>query len=381
MEKLKKIAIVVVGYNRYESIKRLLDSLTDANYPHGLEIPLIISLDCNDNEKLKLFVNNFEWNYGKKKVILHEKRLGLKAHILQCGDYSQDYDGIILLEDDLIVSPNFFNYSLAAIDYFDEDSSIAGISLYSNKINQTAMLPFEPEISKYDNFFVQYAQSWGQLWSAKQWSDFKSWLEDNMDRDFSEDYIPWNVRQWGEKSWLKYHILYCIEKNKFFSYPYVSLTTNFSEIGEHNLKPNTSFQVQLDLRIDYHYKFGDISDDDSVVYDAFFERLYKNNNCLQNIQLNTICFDLYGKKENFSNYDYIASTQKMPKKVINTFGLVLRPHERNIINFIDGKNIFLYENKDGRIENKMNRDINYYYRLVGKKNFKKLFLDILRAYF
>ena len=40
-------AIVIVGYNRINSIKRLLNSVVSAYYPEG-EIDLIISLDYSD---------------------------------------------------------------------------------------------------------------------------------------------------------------------------------------------------------------------------------------------------------------------------------------------------------------------------------------------
>ena len=40
----EKIAIIVVGYNRLSSLKRLLGSLLRADYPDK-DVPLIISLD------------------------------------------------------------------------------------------------------------------------------------------------------------------------------------------------------------------------------------------------------------------------------------------------------------------------------------------------
>ena len=42
-------AIVVAAYNRSVSLKRLLTSLLNANYTGCQDIPLIISIDKNDN--------------------------------------------------------------------------------------------------------------------------------------------------------------------------------------------------------------------------------------------------------------------------------------------------------------------------------------------
>ena len=46
-----RIAIVVVGYNRLDSISRLLSSLLLADY-HNSNVPLIISIDCSGNQEL-----------------------------------------------------------------------------------------------------------------------------------------------------------------------------------------------------------------------------------------------------------------------------------------------------------------------------------------
>ena len=67
-EDLSHNAIVVVGYNRIASIKRLLSSLTIACYDD--EVPLVISIDRSGNEELYAYVNNFSWKHGNKYVII-----------------------------------------------------------------------------------------------------------------------------------------------------------------------------------------------------------------------------------------------------------------------------------------------------------------------
>ena len=81
------IAIVVVCYNRPTAAKRLLDSLNTANYPHD-NVPLIISVDCSNNQEMYDLANTFEWKHGPKYPVIHTERLGLKKHIYECGDYT-----------------------------------------------------------------------------------------------------------------------------------------------------------------------------------------------------------------------------------------------------------------------------------------------------
>ena len=101
-------AIVVVGYNRIVSIKRLLKSLQEAYYA-SIAVPLVVSIDKSDCTELYDFVENFEWTHGNKYVIIQEKKRGLKEHIYRCGDLSKFFKSVTILEDDLYVSPLEFN--------------------------------------------------------------------------------------------------------------------------------------------------------------------------------------------------------------------------------------------------------------------------------
>ena len=80
-------AIVTVGYNRPAALERLLHSLTKAHYPEG--VPLIISIDygADNHQEVMKVAQKFVWTYGEKRVIAHEKNLGLRPHILSCGEF------------------------------------------------------------------------------------------------------------------------------------------------------------------------------------------------------------------------------------------------------------------------------------------------------
>ncbi|MEL6484270.1 MAG: hypothetical protein AAFP96_05420, partial [Bacteroidota bacterium] len=91
-------AIVVVAFNRPKSLKRVLKSVQTAFYPSEIEIPLIISIDYSPTNKEVLEIaHDFTWKNGAKQVIQHRENLGLKEHILSCGDLSEKYGGVIVL--------------------------------------------------------------------------------------------------------------------------------------------------------------------------------------------------------------------------------------------------------------------------------------------
>ena len=157
---MSNIAIILVGYNRLASMKRLYTSLLNAEYAKD-EVDLIISLDRSENEDVFEWANQAKWENGKKIVYRCPQRMGLRKHILHCGEYLKIYDAVIVLEDDICVSPGFYLYAKAAVEHYENNMQIAGISLYNHEINVNSNLRFIPEISYYDNYFIQFDQSWG----------------------------------------------------------------------------------------------------------------------------------------------------------------------------------------------------------------------------
>lgn len=361
-----KYAIVVVGYNRPDNVLRLLSSLEKANYENE-QVDLIISIDNSGSNKVECVANEFAWKYGNKRIVTYPERMGLRKHILHCGDFVENYDAIAVLEDDLYVSEAFFQYMKAAVKKYSNDDRIAGISLYTHlwNPNPSVNLPFCPDESGYDNFFIQYAQSWGQIWMKKQWSAFMEWYKYNSDEIVLDECTPSYIATWNN-SWLKYHIKYCIEKNKYFVYPYRSYTTCFTDVGEHNDFGGAIYQVQLAKTINREFCFCDIDSVDAVCYDAYFERDVK---AFKLVNSDELIVDIYGAKPIFrSDKRYILTTRKLNYQIIKTFELCMRPHEENIINDIKGNCIYLYDTSITVKQKKINEEVKkyiYYHRLHG----------------
>lgn len=331
---MKNIAIVCVAYNREKSLSRLLMSLKDAYYTGNVD--LIISIDKSNNPLVSKFANDFIWNYGRKRVILHKENLGLKRHILKCGDFLLEYDAIIVLEDDLVVAPSFYNYAKLAVDFYCKNDNIAGISLYNYMINPHTGYPFFPAKNNYDNYFIQYAPSWGQVWLRKQWNDFKTWLANKCNEDFNLPHLPINISHWGEKSWLKYHIKYAIENKKYFVYPYTALSTTCGDVGEHTDISQSHYQTILQEEYKESYHFVDFSKT-AIKYDSCFEREI----ILEGYD--DLCVDLNGSKCNRQKNRFWLTTESHPYKVVKGYNLLYKPIEANIKESNYGYDIFLYD--------------------------------------
>lgn len=114
---MSEFAIVIIGYNRLVSLKRLVGSLLKADY-FGDKVDLIISLDNCGERLLVDYAESIVWPYGQRKIIAHEVRLGLKKHVLKCGELTDTYENLCVLEDDLYVSPGFYAFAKSAVAHF-----------------------------------------------------------------------------------------------------------------------------------------------------------------------------------------------------------------------------------------------------------------------
>lgn len=332
-----KIGIITVGYNRPHAIKRLLDSLYTAEYKNDA-VDLIISIDKGELQSDIIEVAEmFEWNHGQKKIRTFSERQGLRPHIISCGDLTSEYDAVVVLEDDITVSPGFYLYAKQAIDFYDKDDKIAGISLYKHLINVGVSRTFDPANNGYDAYLMQFAQSWGQCWTKKMWEGFKAWYVRNSESIKLGDELPDNIIAWNEKSWMKYYMKYIVDFDKYFVYPQVSLTTNHSDVGQHCMSINHDYQVPI-LEGVMEYRFPTFKR--AVKYDVFFERIDFDVPFLHGKKF---CMDLYGNKKDFGDADILISTEARPYKVLRILQLKYRPHEVNCIYPVDGEGIFVYD--------------------------------------
>lgn len=347
-------AIVVIAYNRPDSLERILTSLNKASYPEGSRPTLVISLDKCDVDDTVQVARKFEWKFGEKRVVERPERMGLKNHVLSCGDFTKEYGSIIVLEDDLVVSPYFYTYAKAALEFTEDADRIGGISLYNHLFNVHAREAFCAIDDGYDNWYFQFASSWGQAYTKNQWAAFMVWYGQKTAKGtYSSEmqdnpFVPANVSGWSDKSWLKYYITYLVETDKYFLYPKVSYTTNFGDVGSHMDKPDYDLQVPLcGYPGKTSYTFSSL-DESRSVYDSYFE----NDRISQLMRfgegnMDLLC-DLYGIKpieemQEKCKRRYILSSQALPYKVLRLYGRQMRPHDANVIYDVAGNDFYQYD--------------------------------------
>jgi hypothetical protein len=261
---------VVIAYDRTDSLARLLESLSRARYPADVDVPLVISIDYAPHADTASMAERFDWPHGEKRIIAHPANLGLRAHVLACGDLAVEYGAAVLFEDDLVAAPYFYDWVSRTAEFYADDSRVAGIGLYSYKLNEFNNLNFVPISDGSDVHFLQVAASWGQAWTAAQWSAFRAWYDVHKAEPIQQsDGVPEQLEAWKDSSWKKYYIKYLTVTDRFFVYPNVAQSTNTAKPGTHTKRPVNLYQVPLDMGPrDWSLR---ALDDSAALYDVFYE--------------------------------------------------------------------------------------------------------------
>lgn len=376
--------IVIPAFRRDVSLSRLLDSVSSAYFKNKPKV--IISLEGNRTDKVFEVARNFAANNENVEIVEHGHRLGLRDHILECGDYSYRYGSVILLEDDLLVDKYFYEFAVESLIFYSKFEKISGIALYSPEFNEFANLPFRPIFNGHDVYLMQTPCSSGQAWSAKQWSSFREWYAKATRSTILETMkIPCVVKNWPESSWKKYFAAYMAIRDLYFIYPYTSFTTNCSDSGGAHIAQGTDrFQVSLasQYRNVPNFNFCPLKKFFEFYYDSFMEA---SGNILYNflgVKKENIEIDIYGikTKKLIKNKEYVLTSKKL-KKTIKKFPLCFRPVENNL-QYPDeniGKIYLSFGKSDNLLRSNNNNSLIYYeYFINFNLKSKKIIILIIK---
>lgn len=331
-----KITLVVVGYNREDALKRVLHSLARAEYAYS-GVRLVISLDNSGKEEVVRAAEAFVWEHGEKIVLRHPKRLGLRRHIISCGDLTGKYGAVMILEDDLYVSPDFYNYAMKALEKYGAHPKIAGIALNTKRELLESAYPFFPLRMGDDIFFQQFATSWGQVWNERMWKGFRAWYDAHQELPRHPD-VPEVVLNYPETSWAKFYQTYIVDTGKYFVYSYDSMTTNFGDAGQHFGAASSSSQSVLFYgRQDYRMP----EFEEGVKYDIYGEPAGLGG--YLGVPEEEFTCDMWGRKRPEAYRRYVLSSRRLPYEVLKSFGMQMKPMELNIMEQIEGGGLFLYD--------------------------------------
>lgn len=256
--------IVIFVYNRINHTKRSIEALKKNIL--SSESDLIIFSDGPKNELVQDSVEELreylkEINGFKSiKIIERKENFGLaKSVITGVTEVLNNYDRVIVLEDDLITSKHFLEYMNNSLDMYAENESVISVHGYVYPVKK--QLP--------ETFFFKGADCWGWGTWKRGWdlfeSDskklFKELKEKRLTKEFNfNNSYPFSQMLKGQylgfnNSWAIRWYASAFLKNKLTLYPGKSLISNigFDDSGTHTGKTDvfstTAFEGEININI------------------------------------------------------------------------------------------------------------------------------------
>ena len=247
--------IVVFAFNRPDHLARTLRALAACEEAPASRLTIYCdgARRANDEPRVREVraVAAAVSSFASVEVVARERNLGLAASIID-GVTSQvaQHGRVIVLEDDIVVSPHFLRYMNEGLALYEHDEQVASIHGYTYPVTET--LP--------ETFFLRGADCWGWATWARAWRHFEPdgerllaelrhrKLTHEFDFDGSypytrmlEDQVDGRNQSWA----IRWHAA-CYLKDLLTLYPGRSLVENIGNDGSGtHCEPTSDFSQAL----------------------------------------------------------------------------------------------------------------------------------------
>lgn len=178
--------VVLFVYNRLDHTKKVIESLEKNLMAQETDVFIFsdAAKTVENQERVSLvrkYLHERKWNdiFHKVTLIEAEKNKGLANSIIEgVTEVLNQYGKVIVIEDDLVLSPYFLQYMNDALDYYKDDQDIWSISGYSFPMRSL-------KDYQHDIFYSYRGTSWGwatwtDRWEKTDWEvkDFPQLMQD-----------------------------------------------------------------------------------------------------------------------------------------------------------------------------------------------------------
>ena len=166
---VSRVAIVCFAYNRPRHLQITLRAL--AKNAEAASLPLFVYVDGAKNDFDNFAISeavdvaqSFSSFFQRFTLKVREANFGLfRSLTLGITEVLEQFDQVIVLEDDIVVSKVFLSYVLQALDFYEYEKDVASIHGYTPAF--ATNLP--------QSFFLKGADCWGWATWKDRWSLFR----------------------------------------------------------------------------------------------------------------------------------------------------------------------------------------------------------------
>ena len=178
--------VVLFVYNRLDHTKGVIETLSKNRLAKETELFIFSDAAKTENgrekvESVRKYVHQKDWHGNFKQVTITEaeKNKGLARSVIGgVTELINKYGRVIVVEDDLVLSPYFLDYMNDALEFYEKEENIWAISGYSFPMKSLKKYP-------HDVFYSYRGCSWGWATWADRWN-LTDWEVSSYER-FSKD--------------------------------------------------------------------------------------------------------------------------------------------------------------------------------------------------
>jgi hypothetical protein len=247
--------IIVFAFARPLYLSRLWDTLlmsdftirTDPVMSATVDMKLIIdrpspagstsasTSEAEQHAAVLALAERLQWPHGKFNIVRRERHYGIRDNVLSSWLPGRDShkDRAIFLEDDVVVSPYFFQWLLAAERARGVSAqNWGGVSLYRPKWNEIRWTPFDDHEGP---MLLQLPCSWGAMYTSSFWFQFIRWWNHvQHQRTPRRLHLPRSLANaWGASSWKQALLRYMVEEDAYLLYPSKAFSSTGAPNGVH----------------------------------------------------------------------------------------------------------------------------------------------------
>lgn len=275
-----KLPVIYIFYKRPDLVKETFPAI--AKYkPDVLYLcqdgPKNKSEESKIKEARKIVLNMINWDCELVKIF-RDKNLGLMGHIPDSLDrFFKNYDFGVYIEEDILVSDDFFKFQEEIYKKFKDDESIAGI---------TGFNPFGHKMNLRESYYLSQTGSvWGSGFFKRMWRYYEKYP-----KDFKRVFKELNRKKYFFSAKYRYYLnmylnaimrgrlrtwdlqinLAIAKQNKYFVYPKNNLVNNLG-----SFRDSTSAFIQSYYK-DFE-KIFPLRHPKKLKYNLTYDRIYFNN--------------------------------------------------------------------------------------------------------
>lgn len=248
--------IILFVYNRPDHTRQVIEALLKNSLAKDGELFIYSDAPKDQGAQTKVeevrdYIHSIK-GFKSITIIERERNFGLADNIIEgVTNTINQYGKIIVLEDDIVVSPIFLKYMNEALDHYENESKVWSISAWN--------YPLEPNPIKDDTFFWRIPHCWGWATWKNRWQYYTrdiEWVKNNfLRRDIYEISLHNTSSYWKHfllnqqgkiKTWAIFWYLHAYKHNALTLMPKISYIRQigFDDSGS-NCKTNDPLASEI----------------------------------------------------------------------------------------------------------------------------------------